>query len=495
MTTRSCFIRTIAAWAVVGICGLPGLPLDAQQGGVVRRITLRQAIDIALGQGFQAQAAEAAREAAHYRDDAFYSRLLPQLSVSGAVPAYNRSIIEVLQPDGSTLFRPQNQLQAGVTASVTQAVPLTGGDLFVTSSLSRISVSGTQDLLTWSSTPFSVGIRQPLFRPNTTRWDKREQPVQREVADRQYLEARENVAVQTTILFFDFHAAAVARETASINAGTNDTLYTLNTGRFQVGTIGENDLLQSELALLRARAALAEAELEYGRTHAALLIGLNLPPTQAIQIVVPVLPRELKPDTALAVAEALNNLSIVSSLDLQDVQTQRAITEAKLNNNFGATLTASYGFNATGNNFGRAYGELLNAQRVTLQVDVPLVTWGAGREEVHAAQADREQFTSLAESATRQTEHEARFAALALPQERRSLELSAAADTVAQKRFDVAYNRYVIGRINVDNLYIAQQEKDQARVQYIRALRGYWDAHARLRLVTLYDFERGQRIR
>ena len=198
-----------------------------------------------------------------------------------------------------------------------------------------------------------VMLSQPLFRPNTTRWDKREQPVQREVADRQYLEARENVAVQTTILFFDFHAAAVARETASINAGTNDTLYTLNTGRFQVGTIGENDLLQSELALLRARAALAEAELEYGRTHAALLIGLNLPSTQAIQIVVPVLPRELEPDTTLAVAEALNNLSIVSSLDLQDVQTQRAITEAKLNNNFGATLTASYGFNATGNNFRR----------------------------------------------------------------------------------------------------------------------------------------------
>ncbi len=185
----------------------------------------------------------------------------------------------------------------------------------------------------------------------------------------------------------------------------------------------------------------------------------------------------------------------MSSLDLQDVQTQRAITEAKLNNNFGATLTASYGFNATGNNFGRAYGELLNAQRVTLAVDVPLINWGAGREDVHAAQADREQFTSLAESATRQTEHEARFAALALPQVRRNLELSATADTVAQKRFDVAYNRYVIGRINVDNLYIAQQEKDQARVQYIRALRGYWDAYARLRLVTLYDFERGQRIR
>jgi tetratricopeptide (TPR) repeat protein len=50
---------------------------------------------------------------------------------------------------------------------------------------------------------------------------------------------------------------------------------------------------------------------------------------------------------------------------------------------------------------------------------------------------------------------------------------------LAQRRFDVAYNRYVIARISIDNLYIAQQEKDQARTQYVRALRGYWEAYYR----------------
>ena len=69
---------------------------------------------------------------------------------------------------------------------------------------------------------------------------------------------------------------------------------------------------------------------------------------------------------------------------------------------------------------------------------------------------------------------------------RRNVLLVAKSDSVAAKRFEVAYNRYVIGRITIDNLYIAQDEKDQAVLQYVLALRGYWVAHYRLRRATLY---------
>jgi outer membrane protein TolC len=94
-----------------------------------------------------------------------------------------------------------------------------------------------------------------------------------------------------------------------------------------------------------------------------------------------------------------------------------------------------------------------------------------------------------------QTAHLAHFAALQLSQARRNVALSAKADTVAGKRFEVAYNRYVIGRITIDNLYIAQTEKDQALLQYVEALRGYWQAYYRLRRATLYDFAAGTVIR
>ena len=51
------------------------------------------------------------------------------------------------------------------------------------------------------------------------------------------------------------------------------------------------------------------------------------------------------------------------------------------------------------------------------------------------------------------------------------------------------------GKIQIDNLYIAQGERDGALRAYIDALRGYWAAYYRLRRLTLYDFSAGQPIR
>jgi len=489
MTTICLSFRALARRAVVWLALAGAPPLGAQQP-----ITLPQAVELAQQQGYQARAAEATREAARYRDRAFYSRLLPRLSLGATMPNYNRSIIEVVQPDGSTLFRTQNQTTAALTATVSQTLPVTGGDLFISSSLARLSVSGAQELRTWSSTPVSVGLRQPLFRPNIAGWDRREQPVRHELAERQYREQREDIALQTADRFFDVYAAQVALENATKNAAVNDTLFTLNKGRFEVGRIGENDLLQSELALLRSRTTLDGARLDYQRTLAALRLALNLPPDSPLEITAPASTPVVEADTARAVAEALRNRASVSDVELQQVQADRRVTEAKLTNGFGAMLQASYGFNATAPEFDLVYRDLLEARRVTLAIEIPLLQWGVRKEGVQAAEAERERVESTGRSTLEQTVHEAHFAALELSQARRRLVLSASADTVAEKRFQVAYNRYVIGRISIDNLYIAQTEKDQARTQYVQALRNYWQTYYRLRRVTLFDFERGQVI-
>jgi len=483
------YARACLALAIVAA------PVHAQQRtSDTLTVTLDDAVEMALDQGYDARAAEAARDAALFRDAAFHSRLLPQLGLQATAPAFNRSIIDVLQPDGSTLFRTQNQTTAALTATVSQIVPFTGGEFFVTSSLTRLSVSGAQDALTYSSTPVNIGFRQPILRPNTVGWDRKEQPVRTEVADRQYLEAREGIALQTASLFFDVYAAQVDWETATTNVAVNDTLYTLNNGRYEIGRIGENDLLQSELALLQARTNLDAAVLALERALAALRIGLRLPPDAPLAIVVPERAPDFEPDTALAVAEALRNRAVVSSLELQHVQARRRVTEAKLNNGFGAVLQASYGFNATGNGLGGAYEDLLEAQRVTFSVEIPLIQWGARHNDVGAAEMELDAVEHTSQATLDQTAHDARFAALQLAQAARGLALSAKADTVADKRFEVAYNRYGIGRISIDNLFIAQREKDQARQQYVRALRGYWEAYYQLRQVTLYDFEEGMRI-
>lgn len=476
------------------------LPLTLALGASVtppvssQAITLTEAVARAQESGHQARAARAARESGRYRHRAYRSGLLPQLSLVGTVPSYNKSIIPVLRDDGSTEFVPQQQTDANMTVTLSQKIPVTGGDLFVSSSLARLTVSGPTAYQSWSSTPVSVGLRQDILRPNTAAWIGREDAVRAELDERAYLEAMEDVALQTTTVFFDLYAARVALENAVTNAAVNDTLYRLNTGRFEVGKIGENDLLQSELALLRSRTALESARLEHERATDALRLALDLPPGTPLDVTVTGEVPEFEADTARAVAEALKNLAEVTAVALDDIQAQQSVAEARLRSGVGATVEASYGLNATAPAASLAYQNLLEARRFTLSVQVPLWQWGAHEEGVQAARADLERVTNLSAATLRQVAHDARFAALELAQARRNVLLVAKSDSVAAKRFEVAYNRYVIGRITIDNLYIAQAEKDQALVQYVLGLRGYWAALYGLRRATLFDFSSGRPI-
>jgi outer membrane protein len=480
---------------VAALLSLHPWRLSAQQP-----ITLQEAIALARQRGLLAQAATAMRAAARYRYQAFRARLLPQLAFgsvgsTAATYSYNRAIIPVVQPDGSTLFRPQDQTNAAAGLMLTQKLPLTGGDLFVSSSLARVTISSPQWIQTWSSTPLAIGLQQDILRPNVVAWDRREQSVRAERDERTYLEAMEDIALQTTAQFFDLYAARVAFENATKNVAVNDTLYRLNTGRLEVGKIGENDLLQSELALLRARSALEAARLDYDRATAALRIALNVPPDTPLEIAASTTVPEFAIDTGRAVAEALRHRAAVSDVELQNLLADRALGEAKLRRGIGATVSASVGFNATAPEANLVYQNLLQSRQFAMYLQVPLWQWGAHGAEVEAAEATREAVASQSRERIAQVVHEARYAARGLVQARRTVALLAKADTVAAKRFAVAYNRYVIGRITMDNLYIGQTEKDQAVTQFVQGLRDYWLAYYGLRKTTLFDFATEHEIR
>jgi outer membrane protein TolC len=126
---------------------------------------------------------------------------------------------------------------------------------------------------------------------------------------------------------------------------------------------------------------------------------------------------------------------------------------------------------------------------------MPLVQWGAGHAAVEAARAEGDRVESASRASREQIMENAHFTALQLAQSRRQLLISAKADTVAAKRFEVAKNRYVIGKIDIGALYIAQSEKDAARLAYVQSLSGFWGSYYRLRRVTLYDFAADREIR
>jgi outer membrane protein TolC len=485
--------RTIAL--ALGVAA--GSTLPAQGTETSSRYTLADAIVRAQAEGNTARAARATRDAARQRDRAFGASLMPQLALSGTVPSYNRSIIGVVDPGtGQTIYTQQEQNESALNLAMTQRLPFIGGDLFLNSQLSRLDRPGAVQDRIWNSTPMRVGIRQDILRPNRLRWDTRAQDLNAEVAERSYREAMEDVAIATANAFFDYYTAKLGLENAITNAAVNDTLYTLNNGRFEVGKIGENDLLQSELALLRARVALDGARLEHDRTLAALRLALNLPVGAPIEIMVPTEVPTVVADTAQAVFQALRNRANMADVELQRTLADRRISEARYGTGIGATVQASMGFNrATPTSLEDAYRDLGETQGVSVAITMPIVNWGNRSATIQAARLDEARVEHTSRQTREQTAQEAHFAALQIGLAQRQLTIAAKADTVGARRFDVAKNRYVIGRIGMDNLYQAQNEKDAALQAYLQALRGYWVALYRLRRSTMYDFVAGAPIR
>jgi len=79
--------------------------------------------------------------------------------------------------------------------------------------------------------------------------------------------------------------------------------------------------------------------------------------------------------------------------------------------------------------------------------------------------------------------------------QKNQLKIAAKSDTVAQKRFEVTQQRYLIGKINdVLELNNAQIDNDNAKKSYYSALHNYWRNYFELRKLTLYDFKKDRLI-
>lgn len=468
--------------------------LHAQTTNSQQTLTLQDAIVMAQRQGPSAQVARSQRDAARWRDRAFNSRLLPQLFLSGNAANLNHGINPITLPDGSTQFIGQSQNQSSLQLGFAQRVPLTGGTISVGSQVSRIDEFGTQNTKYWQTSPVVVTLQQDVFKPRAVVWDERVQSLSASVAERGYLEAREDVAGNTADAFFNLYAQQMTLANATANAAVNDTLYTLNKGRYEVGKIGENDLLKSELALLRARAAVDDARLARDRAEAALRRLIAYPDGESFTIVTPDSIPTVDADPDVAVREALKNSSTIEQGALDDVQSRRGITQARSNNRFTASILASAGFNQTAPVFGEAYQSPLGKQTLTVGVNLPMMQWGAGRADVEEAKAAEQRVIANNKVRRDFLVEDARFSALQLQQAQRNVLISAKADTVAEKQFEVARNRYIIGKISNTDLYNAQNEKDAAVLAYVQALRSYWTAYYHLRRVTLYDFAKKQQM-
>ncbi|MCK9410157.1 MAG: TolC family protein, partial [Bacteroidetes bacterium] len=185
---------------------------------------------------------------------------------------------------------------------------------------------------------------------------------------------------------------------------------------------------------------------------------------------------------------AQHNRSDILDFEIQKLSADRNVRQIESNHTLSMSVFANIGLNQKANTFGDAYINLLDQQEFSVQLQIPLYGFGTGSHAIEAAEAELSRVETSVASQQFLLKQEVFYQVRRFQQLQTQVLLSGKADTVAQRRFDVARERFTIGKIDVPNLFLAQSEKDAAYRARIQTLSDYWITYYRLRRLTLFDF-------
>jgi outer membrane protein TolC len=453
--------------------------------------SLQDAIRIAQQQSPDALMAKHRYRSSYWQFRTYRATYLPGLKFDATIPNLNRSIEAITMPDGSSDYVPRSLINYSASLSLNQKVGWTGGEVFLNTGIQQMTNFYTDTTTKqFLADMVSVGFRQPIFTYNEYKWDKKIEPLKYEEAQRTYLEDNEQVAITAINRFFNLLTAQIEKEISEKNYANYDTLYKIAKGRFNMGKIAENELLQLELNLLKAEASLEQSDLNYNNMLFLFKSYMRLKTDDEIRLIPPVVKNYFNVPLQRAVEEAKANTSSGLEFQRRLLQAQSDVNRAKMNGRFDAQLYASFGLTQTADFIEDVYKNPLDQERVTLGITLPILDWGRARGNIRMAESNHDLVVTAVEQDRIDFEQDIYLQVMQFGMQKKQLYIAAKSDTVAQKRYNVTYKRYMIGKVNdVLELNNAQIDTDNANMGYVRSLKNYWVNYYKIRKMTLYDFE------
>jgi outer membrane protein TolC len=333
----------------------------------------------------------------------------------------------------------------------------------------------------------NISLFQPILSYNSYKWDKLIEPIRFEESKRDYAEGMEQIGRDAVTTFFNVMVAQVNLQIAQYNLANNDTIYKIEQGRYNIGTTSEDKLLQVELQLLRSRQDVGQANLALQTASLDLRTYIGLRNGENFDLILPdqIPAIEVSEDEAMEHARQTRSAFIAFERRKLEAESAVAQTRGQL---YQVGISASYGLNNVGATLNDLYRNPTKQQVANVTFNIPILDWGRRRSQMQTAYATKRLNDYVI------AQDEVTFEQQILTQVRQfkmlylQLEITKKSDEVALKRYNVAQNRYLIGKIDITNLNIALTEKDAAKRSYISALQSFWTAYFDLRRLTLYDF-------
>ncbi|MBE9660807.1 TolC family protein [Mucilaginibacter myungsuensis] len=467
------------------------MPALAQTDSI--KLSLLQAVELAKQNSIAEKQAVTTRETKYWEWRTFKSNYQPQLALSGILPGYSKTYSQVMQPNGTILFQPIHNDNSSLELNFSQSISATGGTIYGNSQLQRFSDFDRNNVL-YNGQPYSIGFSQPLFQYNQLKWDKKIEPLKYKESTQAFIEAQEKIAINVTGYFFDLLLAQVNHKIAQTNLNNTQRIMGIAKLKFELGKVSKNEILQLELEELNSRKALGTALRDMEIATLTLRSYVGMEGADRIVLDVPAGVNEMTISSDKVLSEALENRSQATAFIRRVAEAKRDVAKAKGQSGLVAALQANLGFSNTATNIPDIYRSPQQQQLVQLQFSIPVLDWGRSKSRTKTAEAN-EQFVNYAVEQDKQIFQQEIVTQVTLfNMMRGQLSLTGKADEIASEKYKIAKERYILGDLSITDLSIAFTQNDQAKRDHISSLRDLWGAYYQLRYLSLYDFEKKEKI-
>ena len=459
-------------------------------------LTLEDVIEIAKSQSPQAIQARHSFRASYFSFISYKATFLPKLTLTTQPTTWDKSITTVpsVNNDGDVTYKEAraNTFTSTAGLALSQNIGFTGGNISLGSDFQRRQsfLEKNSDVATqFTTNPIRLSIIQPLNGYNRFRWEKQIEPLRYEEARQSYIVAMEQVAERAVNNFFSYATDQVTLKMRQTNLENQTALFEIAKGRYELGGIAEDALLQVELRLMQNQSSLNSARISLESSKSQLRSFLGFRDDVEIEVLInPTIPSFIV-DYEEAMNYAMTRNPDIISYNRQILEAERLVAQAKSQTGITMDLNASFGTNKTGYTFNEAYSPTFgDREGVGLRITIPILDWSQTRNTYRNAQSSLE----VAEARVQQQETEFKqdvfLQVMNFNIQEDQLRIAAKTDTIAQKGYEIAYQRYIMGKGNVTDLGIADTEKDNAIIGFMNALRSYWRLYYTVRRITLFDF-------
>ncbi|MDR1331536.1 MAG: TolC family protein [Tannerella sp.] len=452
-------------------------------------LTLDRTIAIAADSSLEAFRSRNMYLAGFWQFRTYRAGRLPSLELNLTPAQYYSDITRRYDSEADIdVYRRQQYFYSYGRLSVEQNFDMLGGRFFLDTDLGYMRNFGSSAYTQYTAVPIRFGYSQELIGYNPFRWERRIEPLKYEKVKREFLYSVEQVSETATGYFFGLAMAQAEYDLARDNVASTDTLYRTGEQRYRIASITRADLLTLQLDAVNARNTLQNADIDLKRAMFGLASFLNFDKNTEIRLRLPGRPGEMILDVDDALEKARENNPKFLDLRQQILEAEQAVDRARWEALFNASMRASIGFNQVAERFGNVYTDPLRQDVVSISITIPIIDWGIRRGRHNIARNT----LSVARISTRQEE-------LALEEDlimtvgdfniqQRLIVSAEEALDLAETAYAETKQRFMIGKADINSLTLSLNRQQEARRNYVTALKNYWLSYYKIRKLTLFDF-------